>query len=193
MPQVLMDKCTVMPMSVGPDADGVSMLPLATKANKVGQTAAMLQPYGRCLAPIDAAGHIATSSHGRMHRIANTTRLSALDSESLRRTHFALSLQEWHAPHSSTASNLCTCTAEWECESPRARSFELTTEAKDTRLSALDIEPFLRARVALAACPAKPDCSASNCKMDVLHVGWKRESSRPRSCMCVCVCARACA
>ena len=127
-----MDKCTVMPMSVGPDADGVSMLPLATKANKVGQTAAMLQPYGRCLAPIDAAGHIATSSHGRMHRIANTTRLSALDSESLRRTHFALSLQEWHAPHSSTASNLCTCTAECECESPRARSFELTTEAKDT-------------------------------------------------------------
>ena len=128
MPQVLMDKCTVMPMSVGPDADGVSMLPLATlptKANKVGQTAAMLQPYGRCLAPIDAAGHIATSSHGRMHRIANTMRLSALDSESFRRTHFALSLQEWHAPHSSTASNLCTCTAEWECESPRARSFDI--------------------------------------------------------------------
>ena len=92
----------------------------------------------------------------------------------------ALSLQEWHAPHSSTASNLCTCTAEWECESPRARSFEPTTEANDTRLSALDIESFLRARVALAACPAKPDCSASNCKMDVLHVGWKRESSRPR-------------
>ena len=185
MPQVLMDKCTVMPMSVGPDADGVSMLPLATlptKANKVGQTAAMLQPYGRCLAPIDAAGHIATSSHGRMHRIANATRLSALDSESFRHTHFALSLQEWHAPHSSTASNLCTCTAEWECESPRARSFEPTTEANDTRLSALDIESFLRARVALAACP---DCSASNCKMDLLHVGWKRESSRPRSCVCV--------
>ena len=83
MPQVLMDKCTVMPMSVGPDADGVSMLPLAAKANKVGQTAAMLQPYGRCLAPIDAAGHNATSSDGRMHRSANATRLSALDIESL--------------------------------------------------------------------------------------------------------------
>ena len=85
MPQleVLMDECTVMPMSIGPDADGASMLPPATKANKVGQTAAMLQPYGRCLAPIDAAGHIATSSHGGMHRIANATRLSALASESL--------------------------------------------------------------------------------------------------------------
>ena len=81
----LMNKCTVMPMSVGPDADGASMLPPATKANKVGQTAAMLQPYGRCLAPraIDAAGHDATGSHGRMHRIANATRLSALDIESL--------------------------------------------------------------------------------------------------------------
>ena len=79
----LMNKCTVMPMSVGPDADGASMLPPATKANKVGQTAAMLQPYGRCLAPTDAAVHIATRSQGRMHRIANAKRLSALDSESL--------------------------------------------------------------------------------------------------------------
>ena len=105
-----------MPIRVGLNADGDRRYHWLLMLVWLEQDANLRRTYGRCLAPIDAAGHIATSSHGRMHRIANTMRLSALDSESFRRTHFALSLQEWHAPHSSTASNRCTCTAEWECE-----------------------------------------------------------------------------
>ena len=52
----------------------------------------------------------------------------------------ALSLQEWHAPHSSTAASRSTLIVEWESESPRPRSLEHTTQANGMRRSALEIK-----------------------------------------------------